>query len=247
MGIEFGEALAFAWERFKANPGFYLVGAVVIGAFMTLANVLSQIIGNALQLAAGVGASVAGGGEEVAFGSMILAIALSGGVSTLIGTIVAPAYVGFFKGVKREYEGGEAEIGELFSGFGDFIPAVLNYLVADIIVIIGFFCCFVPGILLSPILLLSMYYVAHGETQGLSALKKSFNTLSREPGLILWSFVLGLISFLGVLLCCVGLLFSVPYSLAALYAVFRQADGDPLPGTYDEGDSVVVEVQADQE
>ena len=245
MEIDFGGSLSFAWERFKANPGFYLVGVLVIFGVSMVANVISQMIQGALMMMAGVGAGVAGGGDNVAAGAMFLAIGISAVVSMLLGLIVAPVYVGFFKGVKHEYEGGTAEIGEIFSGIGNTIPAILNYLLANLVVLLGFIFCIIPGILLSPVMMLSMYHIASGESKGIDALKKSFKTLKAAPILIIWNLVLGLIAALGVLACGIGLLVTIPLSFAAMYAVFRQAEGDPLPGTFDDGGDVV-EVSAEQ-
>ncbi len=246
MEIDFGGALAFAWDRLKANPGFYLVGVMVIFGASIAASVIAQMIQGVLMVMAGVGAGVAGGGDNVAAGSMVLAMGVSFIISTLLGLIVAPVYVGYFKGIKHEYEGGTAEIGEIFSGIGDTIPSVVNYFLADVVVLLGTICCIIPGILLSPIVMLSMYHVAHGENKGIDALKKSFDTLKKAPIVILWSLVLGLFASLGVFACIVGLIITVPLSLAAMYAVFRQAEGDPLPGTFDGNGSDVVEVSADQ-
>ena len=239
MEIDFGGSLAFAWDRFKANPGFYLVGIVVIFGVSMVASVIAQMVQSVLMVMAGVGASAAGGGDNATAGAMLLAMGIAVVVSTLLNLIVAPVYVGLFKGIKHEYEGGTAEIGEIFSGIGDSIPAILNYLLANLVVFIATLCCVIPGILLAPVIMLSMYHVANGENKGIDAFKKSLGTLKESPISILWFWVLAIIGGVGIFACVIGLLFTIPLSLAALYAVFRQADGDPLPGTFDGGGDAI--------
>ena len=139
-------------------------------------------------------------------------------------------YAKGFKGIKKEYEGGTAEITDVFSAFDITIPCLLNYAVANLIIIAGVICCIIPGILLSPLMNLSIFFLVKGETQGLNALKRSWETLKKNPILILWNIVLGLFAALGLLACCVGILATAPISMCAMYKLFQQAIGeDNLP------------------
>ena len=63
------------------------------------------------------------------------------------------------------------------------------------------------------------------------AVARSFATLRKEPTIILWGIVLGVLGAMGALLCAVGLLVTIPLSMAAFYAVYRQVeDGGGKPG-----------------
>lgn len=241
MNIDIGKAFSFALERIKANPAYYIVGGLIVSAISfavsMLGNVLSFIWGffigifvRTLNLRGDIAQQVAGilGGLGGAMIGMIL------------GFIVAPFFVGFFRGIKKEYEGGTAEIGDVFSALNIFIPSMLNYAVASLVVFVGFICCLIPGILLSPVIWLSIFFLARGESNGLDAFKKGFETLKKAPILILWTIVLGIFAMLGLLACCVGVFVTVPMSAAALYVVFSQAVGDDGSGDAKQVDAIQV-------
>jgi uncharacterized membrane protein len=145
--------------------------------------------------------------------------------------------VGYYRGIKKEYEGGTAEISDVFSAFDIIMPCLLNCIVANLIVIAGGICCIIPGILLSPLVNLSIFFLVKGETQGLNALKRSWETLKKKPILILWTIALGIFAKLGLLVCCVGVFATAPIAMCATYKLFQQAIGEdnkPAPVQTDE-------------
>ncbi|MCX6984389.1 MAG: hypothetical protein NT118_06490, partial [Lentisphaerae bacterium] len=191
-------------------------------------------------------------------------------VGAVLGLIAIPFMVGYWKGIRKEYEGETAEITEVFSAFDITIPCLLNYVVAYLIVlagvaccvfpvilisylmhmpplllvIIGYICAIIPLIILSPIINLTIFFLAKGELQGLNALKRSLETYKKNPILILWTFVLGLFATLGILMCCVGILATTPIAMCASYKLFQQAIGeDNLPPV--EPEPVVVQADDD--
>ena len=94
-----------------------------------------------------------------------------------------------------------------------------------------------PGILLSPLVNLSIFFLVKGETQGLNALKRSWETLKKKPILILWTIALGIFAKLGLLVCCVGVFATAPIAMCATYKLFQQAIGEdnkPAPVQTDE-------------
>jgi len=239
MGVNLGECLSFGWERFKNNPGFYIVWFLLSAGIQFAFSVVSQIIQSVVMVAGGA----SGGGNEsaVAFTALFVAYGIGFVMSLFAVIAIAPLLAGFFRGVKREYEGGQAEISELFSGYSNPVPAVVACLISFFVIALGTLCCIIPGILLGLLVPLSLCHLADGETSGVEAFKKAFGTLRKEPIIILWNIVLGIIGVLGLFACGVGILVTIPLSMAAFYAVYRQAvDGGGHPGHHPSEDVVEV-------
>ena len=227
MSIDIGGCFNYGIEKFKQNMTFYVVGFLAIVGISIGINIIAQVLSFCWGFAVGLI------GSKIHLGEMsVKIIAGTGGyiIATLLGILIAPFMVGYYKGIRKEYEGGTAEITDVFSAFDITMPCLLNYAVANLIIIAGVICCVIPGILLSPLMNLSIFFLAKGETQGLNALKRSWETLKKNPILILWTIVLGLFAGLGLLACCVGILATAPIAMCATYKLFQQAIGeDNLP------------------
>jgi len=107
----------------------------------------------------------------------------------------------------------------------NFIPIMLNYALTVIIVSVGFLFCIIPYFLLLPMIPLTLFFLAQGETAGIESVKKSFETLKTNPVLILWTLLFMIFSGLGILLCCVGVFITGPIAAISIYLVIAQATG----------------------
>lgn len=223
MGIDIGSCFNYGIEKFKQNMTFYIVGFLIIVGISIGINLVAQV------LSFGWGFAVGLVGSKINLGEMAIKITAAGGgyiIGALLGILIAPFMVGYYRGIKKEYEGGTAEITDVFSAFDITMPCLLNYAVANLVVIAGVICCIIPGILLSPLMNLSLFFLVKGEIQGLDALKRSWETLKKNPILILWNIVLGLFAALGLLVCCVGIFATAPIAMCATYKLFQQAIGE---------------------
>ncbi|MBC7617775.1 MAG: hypothetical protein H7293_02065 [Candidatus Saccharibacteria bacterium] len=139
------------------------------------------------------------------------------------GLLTGPMMVGYMKMIKIEDEGGKAEIADVFKGFDDFVPALLAVLVGSIIVAIGYIFCILPGLLLMAIVPTAAYLVACGEKDGISALKRAWEAV--KPNLLSAFFcmlVLGILGNLGLILCFVGVIFTLPIAFIGSYHMAKQ-------------------------
>lgn len=131
--------------------------------------------------------------------------------------------VGYMKLIKIEDEGGKPEIADVFKGFDDFVPALVSILVGSIIVGIGFLLCILPGLLLVAILPTAAYLVALGEKDGINALKRAWDAVK---GNLLSAFfcmlVLGIVGQLGLILCFVGVIITMPITFIGSYHMAKQ-------------------------
>lgn len=229
--MDFSASLQFGFDRVKANPGFYVGGGAVLFGLSMVVNLVSRLILFVVSLAA---ASVL---QTVHIDSQIVTALLGvfgAVVSFVLGLIVVPFGVGYFRGIRKDVHGEPAVIGDLFSAFDIALPSILNYALAGVVTGLGFLFCILPGIALMPVTLLTVYFLVNGRTEGISAFTSALNTLRENPMLIVWNLVVGLIAGMGVLACCVGVLFTVPIAVCALYKLFDDAaaGGRSAPSYY---------------
>ncbi len=150
-----------------------------------------------------------------------LLVGIVGGVSG--GILSGPMMVGYMRMIKAEDEGGTPEIGDVFKGFDDFVPALLAVLVSSIIVSIGFFLCIIPGLLIMALIPTAAYLVAVGEKDGINAIKRAFNAVKANMlSSIICSLVLGIIGSIGSIACGIGVIVTLPIAFIGMYHMAKQ-------------------------
>lgn len=156
--------------------------------------------------------------------SMLLVIAIS---SVAFGLLAGPMLVGYMRMLKAEDEGRTISIADVFKGFDDFVPSLLAVLLTSITVSIGFMLCVLPGLLLMAMLPMAAYLVACGEKDGIAAIKRAWELVKANLlGAFLCMLVLGIIGNLGVLLCGVGVVITLPIAFIGTYHMAKQMAGD---------------------
>jgi len=160
-------------------------------------------------------------------GFLLLAVVNGMTFSLLLG----PLWVGYIRMVKIDDEGGKAEIGDLFKGFDDLVPALVAGILSCVIVFAGTLLCISPGILVSPIIPTSLYLVATGEKDGVNAVKRAWNAISKNLlESVACGLVLNVVGVIGFMLCCVGLFFTMPIAFIGNYHMAKQlTDGGTSP------------------
>lgn len=154
----------------------------------------------------------------------ILAVLLVGIIGNIsAGILAGPMMVGYMRMIKTDDEGGKIEIGDVFKGFDDFIPALLAVLVGGIAVGIGFMLCIIPGLLIMAVVPTAAYLVAVGEKDGINALKRAWKAVKENLlGAFLCTLILGIIGALGAILCGIGVLLTLPIAFIGMYHMARQ-------------------------
>ncbi|MFA6291468.1 MAG: hypothetical protein WC637_06780 [Victivallales bacterium] len=253
MNIDIERCFNYGIEKFKQNMTYYVVGflAIVgIGIGIYIISLLFSFIwGFAVNMI----------GSKIHLNEMGINIISFGGsyiISALLWLIIIPFTVGYWKGIRKEYEGETVEITEVFSTFDIIIPCLLNCVVANLIVTAGVLlfispiillavlmhlsyttsiliislCSIIPSVLLLPLSFLPVFFLVKDEIQGLNALKRSLKIFMKNPILILWTNILAIFAIIGLLVCCVGILATAPIAMCAMYKLFQQAIGeDNLP------------------
>lgn len=152
-------------------------------------------------------------------------VAVVGGISG--GLLVAPMLVGYMRMIAKEHNGELSQIGDVFRGFDDFVPAFVAGLISMLVLTFAFFLCFIPGLLILALPTVALYLVAQGERDGVVAFNRAWSIVTKNLGAAFWcAFVLSIVGSLGVLLCWVGVFLTAPLSMIGSYYMARQLVGD---------------------
>lgn len=224
--INFGGCLDFGIKRLTKNPVFYIVGFVVLMLVQVGLSQVGQGISFVWGCFLGVLFRLVGVNSDAAQ----ICAAVSGGlIGVLVGALVAPFYVGYLKGIRKECQGITAQVEDVFSGFAGVTSICGNWLLCALVTLVGFVFCVIPAFVLWPMGIITSYFLARGQIEGLTAFVNAWNLLRKRPILILWFNVLALFSILGIFVCCVGALFTMPVAMAAMCKLVEQAlDEDSL-------------------
>jgi uncharacterized membrane protein len=151
-------------------------------------------------------------------------------LGVLSSLLAAPFQTTLLGGLYNYYimliRGQKPELADAFAGFKHFSQLAILGLVMNVLMIIGFFLCVIPCIYLSVALMFSIPLVMDKKLGWQEAMKLSMKMVNKHWfmafGLIL---VAALVGVSGVLVCCVGLLFTGPVSLIALMYAYEDIFG----------------------
>lgn len=144
-------------------------------------------------------------------------------VGSSFGLLYGPLYVGYYRAMAKIDAGETPEVGDLFSGFDQFLPSLIVSLLVGTAIWIGFLMCVIPGLLLLPLSPVSLCVVARGEKDGIAAVKAGWRTLT--PNLLMAAltvFVLSMLASLGMIGCFVGIFLTLPILNAGQYKMGQQ-------------------------
>ena len=127
---------------------------------------------------------------------------------------------------------------------GKFLSLFLLTLVVNIIAMIGFVLCVIPGILVYVFLMLTVPLVIFADANVKEALINSYKVVSKDFG----TFAVALLAIVGILLvgfllCCVGIVAAMPLSYVIIYALYKMVIG--FPGETSEIDEIGTDIYKD--
>ncbi len=163
----------------------------------------------------------------------VIVLALANGFTA--GILGGPLLLGYYRALAKMDAGQTPDINDLFSGFDKFIPSFLVVLLTGVLIAIGYCLCIVPGLIIAPLLPVSLCVIARGEGDAIAAIKAGWNAL--QPNIVmaaLTAIILSILSSLGVFACGVGILFTLPIALAGTYKLSQQMLGETTPEVHTE-------------
>jgi len=137
-----------------------------------------------------------------------------------------PLQTGFHLFCAKKLYGRRAEVGDMFKGFDYFLPAFVAALLIGIFVFIGILVCIIPGLVIAAALKFTYLFILDKKMDFWPAIEASHNVVKSDYfGFTLFLLALGLINLVGALACIVGLLVTVPLSIAAITIAYQDVVG----------------------
>ncbi|WP_406278927.1 hypothetical protein OH799_11075 [Nocardia sp. NBC_00881] len=198
--LDVGRALSYGLAKFRANPGPW-VGVTAVGLVIYLAFVLVVQLTDPTTL----------------LPLLLIFLAVLAGVWLLQAAMV--------RGALYETDGTPPSFGSFFR-FVNAGNVLLTALLAFLLTFVGSAICFVPGFVAGLLCMFSLHYVVDQDQGPFEALKSSFTLVVANiwPVLLLALAVL-VVTFLGLLLCGLGLLVAGPVAALAVTYAYRTLTG----------------------
>jgi len=156
--------------------------------------------------------------------TLILDLIIVASAVTCVGPLIlmGPMTFGYLTIIKKRLDGEEASLGDLFSGFKRFAPALVVGLLTSLIV--GASELFVIGpIFVGPMVFFAMPLALFAEVPATEAISRSFQFCFKHFGaMLLLNLVLGLICSAGAIACGVGILFTAPLAAGAAVVSYNE-------------------------
>jgi uncharacterized membrane protein len=147
---------------------------------------------------------------------------------TVIGVflVLGPLTVGLFIVVFDKIRGKSVNIGDIAKGFHFFVASVLASILVLVFWGFGFMFCVIPAFIVAGLYIFTLPFIADKKLDFWEAMEAS-RKLAKDHlfEMILFSIILGLINFAGLLLCVVGLVFTIPLTVAAISIAYDDLVG----------------------
>ena len=217
-GLDISGCISRGWELVK-NNFWPIVGITALIILITVA--INQVFGLF---------------TRPAVNAMIMEHRVSPrGIFIIFLTVIVsgPIYTVFIAGLFKYYlkliRGESAGIGDAFSGFGHSIgQLILLSLVMNILTIIGYALCLIPGVYLAVAWFFSIPLVIDRQMGFWQAMELSRKMVNKHWFLVFaFLLVYGLLSMAGVIACCIGIFVTLPIGLAALMYAYETIFSQP--------------------
>jgi hypothetical protein len=140
--------------------------------------------------------------------------------------IAGPLMAGLFIVPMRHLKGRPQEFGRYFDGFKAFLPLFLVSMVGGLIVVAGFLALVIPGIYLATAFTWAALLVVDRGMDFWPAMMASMKVVNKNFwGTFGFLLLQGLIVSLGIIPCCLGLIFLIPWQYGMQIAAYRDIFG----------------------
>jgi len=195
--LDLGEAVSYGWNSMKENVGFFvlvfLIVWVVEGIFYGV------------------------GGALMKYPAVTIVLYVIG---LLVAIFIQMSIVNISLRLNR---GGEPDFKDIYSAYPYFGKYILAAILYGLLVLVGLILCVVPGIYWGIKYHFFGYFIIEQGMNPLDALKRSGEITKGSKWNLLVLFIIFIgITFVGAILCGIGLLFSTPIVVMALVYAYRR-------------------------
>jgi uncharacterized membrane protein len=163
-------------------------------------------------------------GNYVLIGLVFLAL------NALVPVILqGPLMAGFhFYCIKRLLDR-QTEFADLFKGFNFFVPALVAFVVIMLFTCAASLLCVLPALVVAAMYKLTYLFIVDKRMDFWPAMQASHNVVRNDYfGFTMFLLLMALVNILGALCCIVGLLVSIPVTVAAITVAYQETVGfDP--------------------
>jgi uncharacterized membrane protein len=140
-----------------------------------------------------------------------------------------PLFAGFHIYCMKRILGRPAEFPDLFKGFNFFVPTLVASLVISLFVFGGTLLCIIPGLVVAAMFKFTYLFIVDKRMDFWPAMMASHAVVKNDYfGFTMFLILMGLVNLLGALCCIVGILVSIPVTLAAITIAYQELVGfDP--------------------
>lgn len=203
------DVVSHAWEMLKPTMGVWVGGYLI---YFVIAFGVSSIVN---QLT-GSGFSPGQSNAMPNFPLLILGQVISITVSVFL-------MGGLYRMAINQVRTGSVNLGDMFSVV-DVLPSLfVTSLLSILAIFVGALFCLIPGLLIGGLLMFALPLVVDKQMGALDAMKTSIDALKPQ----MWMatafsiVVIGLLSSVGVVFCCVGLLITGPLAILSTAILYR--------------------------
>ena len=216
--LDIGGCISRGWELVKKNfwpiVGMTALITVIIGVINQVFGLFTRPAVNSMIME-----------QRVSMGAILiifLTIIVSGPIYTIF-------MAGLFKYYLKLIRGESPGIGDAFSGFGPSIgQLILLSLVMNILTLIGYALCLVPGIYLAVAWFFSIPLVIDRQMGFWQAMELSRKMVNKHWFLMfVFLLVYGLLSMAGIIACCIGIFVTLPIGIGALMYAYETIFSPP--------------------
>ncbi|MFT4262458.1 MAG: hypothetical protein QM572_03680 [Nocardioides sp.] len=223
-GYSVGDALSYGWAKFQSNLG----PSILLGLLVIVVSVVLAVVGVVISSLLTTGPHV-NDDYTVSEGSGFLVRWFAQGISTAIsflGSTIGSALV--VRAGLDITEGKGLDVGDIF-GRIPWAKVFILALIQSAILFVGFLLCILPGIVAAFLLYYATYFVIDRGLEPVDALKASFELVKSNVGsALVWAIVAAIVSVVGLCLCGVGALATLPIAAFGTAYTYKKLNGQPV-------------------
>jgi hypothetical protein len=151
-----------------------------------------------------------------------LLFCLLNGVPFIQGALIAGLHIYTMKKIVKR----PADIGDLFKGFEFFIPTLLATILIGVFTFVGFLLLIIPGLVVAAMYKFTYLFIVDKRMGFWQAMQASHAVVRQDYfGFVMFLILAFLVNVLGFLCLVVGLLVTVPMTIAAITVAYHEIVG----------------------
>jgi hypothetical protein len=154
---------------------------------------------------------------------------------TIVMMVLSAAAMGILQGAllvgmhiytMKRMTGRRAEFGDIFKGFNFFVAALVASIVIGVFTCLGSLACIIPGLVIGAMYTFTYLFIMDKKLDFWPAMQASHNVVRNDYfGFVMFLLLMALVNLLGVICCIVGVLVTIPVTLAAVTAAYQELVG----------------------